>query len=72
MYNLTKKWGSVRLTIKRLYKETHKYKKSFRHDRYMENTSLSRDNPTLEYDTVVKAENPKRKISTMVAPKESS
>ena len=66
MYAGTKKWGTVRIIIKRLYEEQFKYKDSKRPDQSAYERQLLANNRTHEFDIVVKAANPKRKVSTLV------
>ena len=54
MYSGTKKWGTVRVTSKRLYPEVHKYKKSQSKERLAHRKALSEDK-SQTFDVVVKA-----------------
>lgn len=65
MYAGTKKWGTVRIIIKRVFEEQFKHKGTKRNDQHAYEVQLSQDGTT-EFDIVVKASNPKRKVSTMV------
>lgn len=75
MYAGTKKWGTVRIIIKRckstflftllVFEEQFKHKQTKRADQHAYEVQMSQDR-TKEFDIVVKASNPKRKVSTMV------
>ena len=69
MYTGTRKWGQVRLTHKRHFKEEHKYKKSMKKQRTELRTELCKDQSNV-FGLIVKAANPKRKISTVVEHKD--
>ena len=76
MYAGTKKWGTVRIIIKRcnhsfilidlVNEEQFKYKQTKREDQHKYDLEQSKD-ATKEFDIVVRAANPKRKVSTMVS-----
>ena len=67
MYTGTKKWGTVRVIIKRKYVENNKYKQSKRKDRLQD--KASQNLPNAQFGLVVKAQSPRRKISTIIEPK---
>ena len=75
MYAGTKKWGTVRIIIKRckfsiglitiVYEEQNKHKETKRKEQVKYEKDLSADKKH-EFDIVVRAANPKRKLSTVV------
>eukprot|EP00831_Metopus_contortus_P063964 TRINITY_DN5689_c0_g3_i1.p1 TRINITY_DN5689_c0_g3~~TRINITY_DN5689_c0_g3_i1.p1 ORF type:complete len:147 (+),score=29.95 TRINITY_DN5689_c0_g3_i1:188-628(+) len=67
LYNKTKKWGTVWLTIKRVFEEHHKYKhkREFRKLREEDRKKQSEDS-TGKFDVIVRAKTTKKKISTLV------
>ena len=70
MYAGTKKWGTVRILIKRLFEEKYSYKLTKRTEQIKSEREECADR-THEFDIVVKAANPKRKVSTMVKASQS-
>jgi hypothetical protein len=72
MYNGTKKWGTVRITMKRLFAEAegHKNKDSKSKERLEHRRELCKDKKA-EFDTIVKAKTSKRNLSVVVSAKES-
>ena len=64
MYAGTKKWGSVRVTIKRQYTELHKHKDSMSKERKAARRQEAASKS--EFDLVVRAQSPRRKITTFV------
>lgn len=70
MYAGTKKWGTVRILIKRVFEEQFSYKLTKRTEQLKHEREQCADR-THEFDIVVKAANPKRKVSTMVKASQS-
>ena len=67
IYQGTRAWGTVRLQVKRLFEERHKYKKSKAKERQSDRVQDSLDK-TKEFSMIVKVATPKRKASTVVQP----
>ena len=73
MYSGTKKWGAVRVALKRSkckplnleFDEHHKYKKSCHKQRMALRASES-ENASTPFSLIVKAQSPKRKITAIV------
>ncbi len=65
MYAGTKKWGTVRILLKRLFEEQHSFKLTKRKEQLAFEKSECADR-TKEFDLIVRAANPKRKVSTVV------
>ena len=70
MYAGTKKWGTVRILIKRLFEKQFSYKLTKRTEQLKHEREQCADR-THEFDIVVRAANPKRKVSTMVKASQS-
>ena len=66
LYAGTRKWGTVRLQLKRVFEEVHRHKKSKRAER-----AIARDEQCKlpgDFPLSVKAATPKRRLSTVVQP----
>ena len=66
MYNGTKKWGTVRVTMKRMFTENHRHKKSMAKERLADRKAQCADSKNT-FDIVVKAQSPRRKITAIVS-----
>ena len=77
MYAGTKKWGTVRILIKRcryshvphfilVFEEQFKYKQNKRGEQEKHEREVCTADRKHEFDIIVKAANPKRKLSTVV------
>ena len=65
MYAGTRKWGTVRLQIKRSFPEQLKNKKS-KHSERVKDNILKSNNTSLTFGISVKAATPKLRLSTVV------
>ena len=64
LYARTKKWGTVRVQIKRAFQENHHFKKSKRVERANERHELSTSANAGSFGLVIKAATSKVKLST--------
>ena len=71
LYSSAKAWGTVRVTIKRLFVENFKHKKSMRKQRNEDKLNQCQD-PAKEFKLVIKAAIPQKHFSTVVMPNEIS
>ena len=78
MYAGTKKWGTVRIIIKRcrelkltqfiiVFEEQFKYKQNKRAEQEKHEKEVCTNDRKHEFDIIVRAANPKRKLSTVVS-----
>ena len=67
LYSRTKKWGAVRVTLKRVFKENFKHKKSKRKERVEDKRSQC-ENLEAQYTVAVKAKTSRKRITTLVEP----
>ena len=67
MYAGTRKWGTVRLQIKRSFPDQLQHKKSKQQERVRDNIQKSND-PSQTFGISVKAATPKLRLSTIVQP----
>ena len=65
LYGGTRKWGTVRLVVKRMFDEHHQHKKSKSKERDDKRVEESAD-PAKSFTLIVKASTTKRKMSTQV------
>ena len=68
-YSGAKHWGTVRVSMKRLFEEMHQFKKSKAAERTAHRQDLCSD-LTKEFKLIVKAATPRKHFSTVVAANE--
>ena len=70
LYQGTRKWGTVRLLLKRSFTENFHFKKSKLKERRQDRQNQSAD-PDAKFALQVKAATPKKRLSTIVASEEA-